>query len=62
MFSILLLVMATLVYAYMQSHQDVYIKCMQILYTSYASIMGFLGGSVGKQSAYNVGDQSSIPG
>ena len=49
-------------YAKVQTHQDVYIKCVQILYTSCTSIMGFLGGSDGKQSTYNVGDQSSIPG
>ena len=29
---------------------------------TYLLLKGFLGGSVGKESAYNVGDLSSIPG
>ena len=38
MFSALVVVMVSLVYAYVQTHPDVNIKCVQFLYSNYTSI------------------------
>ena len=44
------------------THTDTYILFQILSIIGYYKILGFLGGSSGKESTCNVGDPGSIPG